>query len=82
MVRPTLGASGPIELIATLTMSEKGRIIATRNLETIDPACKMIKHVQANTAAKIDVFLKNSFAFGNINAAILCRRIDTKCYNT
>ncbi|MBN2591452.1 MAG: beta-ketoacyl-ACP synthase [Sedimentisphaerales bacterium] len=72
----TLGASGPIELIATLIMIEKNRIIATRNLETIDPQCKMIKHVQKNTDAKIDIFLKNNFAFGNINAAILCRRID------
>jgi 3-oxoacyl-[acyl-carrier-protein] synthase II len=73
----TLGASGPIELIASLIMAEKNKIIATRNLETIDPACNMIKHVMANTTTKINIFLKNSFAFGNINAAILCRRIDT-----
>lgn len=73
----TLGASGPIELIASLIMAEKNKIIATRNLETIDPACKMIKHVMTNTSKKISIFLKNSFAFGNINAAILCRRIDT-----
>lgn len=76
----TLGASGPIELIASLIMADKNKIIATRNLETIDPACKIIKHIRVNTAAKIDVFLKNSFAFGNINAAILCRRIDTNVF--
>ncbi len=73
----TLGASGPIELIASLIMVERNKIIATRNLETIDPACNMIRHVQTNLTSEIDVFLKNSFAFGNINAAILCRRADT-----
>ncbi|NQV33875.1 MAG: beta-ketoacyl-[acyl-carrier-protein] synthase family protein [Phycisphaeraceae bacterium] len=73
----TLGASGPIELIASLIMVERNKIIATRNLETIDPACNMIRHVQTNMTSEIDVFLKNSFAFGNINAAILCRRADT-----
>jgi 3-oxoacyl-[acyl-carrier-protein] synthase II len=68
----TLGASGPIELAATLEMMHRGSVLPTHNLETIDPACAAVRHVQKNTPHKFSAFLKNSFAFGGINAAIAC----------
>jgi 3-oxoacyl-[acyl-carrier-protein] synthase II len=68
----TLGASGPIELAATIEMMRGGMIHPTHNLEQIDPACSGIAHVQKSTPARFDLFLKNSFAFGGVNSAIVC----------
>jgi 3-oxoacyl-[acyl-carrier-protein] synthase II len=68
----TLGASGPIELAATLEMMQSRTLFPTHNLDNIDPACAAVRHVQKNTPHKFTHFLKNSFAFGGINAAIAC----------
>jgi len=68
----TLGASGPIELAATIEMMKTGTIYPTHHLDEIDPACGGILHVQQKRPYKFDKFLKNSFAFGGINSAIAC----------
>ncbi len=68
----TLGASGPIELAATIEMMNTGAIYPTHNLQEIDPACAGIGHVQEKRQHKFTTFLKNSFAFGGINSAIAC----------
>jgi 3-oxoacyl-[acyl-carrier-protein] synthase II len=68
----TLGASGPIELAATIETARSGTIYPTHNLAEIDPACAGIAHVQKNTPKQFTHFLKNSFAFGGINSAIAC----------
>jgi 3-oxoacyl-[acyl-carrier-protein] synthase II len=70
----TLGASGAIELAATIEMMRNDTIYPTHNLEEIDPACAGINHVRERKIVKFDAFLKNSFAFGGINAAIACIR--------
>ncbi len=69
----TLGSSGPIELAATIEMMNSGVIYPTHNLQEIDPACGGIHLLKEKTARRFDSFLKNSFAFGGINAAIACR---------
>jgi 3-oxoacyl-[acyl-carrier-protein] synthase II len=66
----TLGASGPIELAATIEMMRSGTIYPTHNLEEIDPECAGITHVKEKTPMAFNAFLKNSFAFGGINSAI------------
>ena len=68
----TLGSSGPIELAGTLKMMRQGVIYPTHNLENIDPECAGIRHVLQKTPRPFRAFLKNSFAFGGINAAIVC----------
>jgi 3-oxoacyl-[acyl-carrier-protein] synthase II len=68
----TLGASGPIELAATIEMMRCGTIYPTHNLAEIDPACAGIGHVLKKTSKEFNHFLKNSFAFGGINSAIAC----------
>ena len=68
----TLGASGPIELAATIEMTRSGTIYPTHNLAEIDPACAGILHVREKTPKQFTHFLKNSFAFGGINSAIAC----------
>jgi len=72
----TLGASGAIELIASLIMMEKSIIYPTLNLKTPDKDCQGINHVMQPLAKKIDILLKNCFAFGGINASLICKRED------
>jgi 3-oxoacyl-[acyl-carrier-protein] synthase II len=69
----TLGASGPIELAATIEMMRNGMIYPTHNLQDVDPECAGICHVREKTTRKFNAFLKNSFAFGGINSAIACK---------
>lgn len=71
----TLGGSGPIELAATLEMMSSGVIYPTHNLDEVSPDCAGIRHVKEPTPHKFDAFLKNSFAFGGINSAIACVRV-------
>ena len=71
----TLGASGAIELAASLMMMELGVIYPTLNLETVSPECGGIHHVMQPMKKQITTVLKNGFAFGGINAALVCRKI-------
>lgn len=68
----TLGGSGAIELVAVVEMMRNGVIYPTRNLENIDPACAGIGLIRDVTPCRFRAFLKNSFAFGGINAAMAC----------
>jgi 3-oxoacyl-[acyl-carrier-protein] synthase II len=69
----TLGASGAIELIASLMMMEKSIIYPTRNLDAVSPDCNGIDHIREKTGRKMTTVLKNGFAFGGINATLVCR---------
>jgi 3-oxoacyl-[acyl-carrier-protein] synthase II len=71
----TLGASGGIELVAALEMMKQGIVYPTLNLKNVDPACTGIQHVFQPLETPVDTILKNSFAFGGINAALVCRKI-------
>lgn len=71
----TLGASGAIELIASLKMMEHGTIYPTLNLENVDPECGGVQHVMKPERKELSVVLKNCFAFGGINATLVCRKI-------
>jgi 3-oxoacyl-[acyl-carrier-protein] synthase II len=70
----TLGASGAIELIASLIMMEKGKIYPTLNLTDPDKDCRGINHIMQPLAKKINILLKNCFAFGGINASLVCKK--------
>lgn len=72
----TLGASGAIELIATLIMMEKSCIYPTRNLESVSPDCEGIFHVKEKLTREINVIVKNAFAFGGINASVVCKKLN------
>jgi 3-oxoacyl-[acyl-carrier-protein] synthase II len=71
----TLGASGAVELAASLKMMERGVLYPTRNLDEVSPECAGIDHVRVQRKKEITTILKNGFAFGGINAALVCRRI-------
>ncbi|MCD4781855.1 MAG: beta-ketoacyl-[acyl-carrier-protein] synthase family protein [Candidatus Omnitrophica bacterium] len=70
----TLGASGAIELIATLKGSERGIIYPTKNLENPADDCKGIQHVMQKQKKELKYILKNCFAFGGINASLIATR--------
>ena len=71
----TLGASGAIELIASLAMMERNLIMPTLNLEQVDPDCAGIQHVFQPLEKEVNTIIKNSFAFGGINAALVCQKV-------
>ena len=71
----TLGAAGSIELAAALKMMEQGVIYPTHNLETVSQECAGIGHVMQPLKKQIRSILKNGFAFGGINAALVCTKI-------
>ena len=71
----TLGASGSIELIASLIMMDKGCIYPTRNLESVSHDCEGIYHVMNKLNKDIEILFKNCFAFGGINASIVCKKL-------
>ena len=70
----TLGASAVLELIAVLNMMETDVILPTRNLDNPDEICKGINHIQSTINKKINIVVKNSFAFGGINTVLIIKR--------
>ena len=74
----TLGASGALELIVSLGMMEKGVVYPTLNLDSVDEGCGGIHHVRKPLTREIETMIKNCFAFGGINAALVCRRVRSR----
>lgn len=70
----TMAASGAMELIASMQMMRYNILIPTRNLVTPDPECNVVDFVIMPREIEINIILKNSFALGGINSAILIRR--------
>ena len=70
----TLGASGAIELIAALEMMARGVLLPTLRLEHVAEDCAGVDHVREIRREEIRTFLKNCFAFGGINATLLCKK--------
>jgi 3-oxoacyl-[acyl-carrier-protein] synthase II len=69
----TLGASGALELIVSLASMKNGVIYPTLNLDTVDEGCGGILHVREPLRREVRTLMKNCFAFGGINAALVCR---------
>jgi len=71
----TLGASGALELAAVYRMMQDGLVIPTRNLETVED-CAGILLPRTVMEQKVKTFVKNSNAFGGVNASLVCRRME------
>jgi len=71
----TLGASGAIEMAATLSMMEQGILYPTLNLENVSPECDGIQHIREPLKKQVRTVLKNGFAFGGINAALVYTKL-------
>jgi 3-oxoacyl-[acyl-carrier-protein] synthase II len=71
-----IGGLGGIEVIATSLMIERGKIHPTINLETPGEGCDLNYVPNRTIAQPIQKAIKNSFAFGGHNAAILLEKYD------
>lgn len=69
-----LAAAGVLEIIASLEMMRRGRLIPTRNLVNPAPEAAALFHVPpAGLETPVACFVKNSFAFGGINAIVIIK---------
>jgi nodulation protein E len=68
-----MGASGAIEIAASLLALNDGFIPPTINLDTPDPACDLDYVPNEPRPARIGTFLSNSFGFGGMNAVVAVR---------
>ncbi|MFH2057514.1 MAG: beta-ketoacyl-[acyl-carrier-protein] synthase family protein [Pseudomonadota bacterium] len=71
----TLAASGVMEVIFSILMMNNDCIIPTLNLETIDPLCAGILHVQERITKRVNMIMTSNFAFGGINATLILKKI-------
>jgi 3-oxoacyl-[acyl-carrier-protein] synthase II len=70
----TLAAAGVLELIGSLEMMRRGRLVPSLNLESPCPEAAALNHVPASGSdTRVRCFVKNSFAFGGINAVLVVK---------
>jgi nodulation protein E len=69
-----MGASGAIELIATILAMEHATAPPTINYTDSDPECDLDYVPNTARPMPIDAAVSNSFAFGGLNAVIAVRR--------
>jgi 3-oxoacyl-[acyl-carrier-protein] synthase II len=69
-----MGATAGVELAVTIQALQSGTIPPCRNLDRPDPACPL-RFVRGEPLRQpIQIALKNSFAFGGTNCALVLRR--------
>ena len=74
MVGHLLGASGGVELIATVLSIQHGIVHPTINYDTPDPACDLDYVPNCAREVPANVAVSTSFGFGGQNAALVMRR--------
>lgn len=70
----TLGASGALESIMVLEMMQRGEVLPTLHLDHIDPGCGAINLIQDTTPCRVDTVIKNNFALGGVNVALVYQK--------
>ena len=69
-----MAASGALELIACVKMLSTGQIIPTRNLDNPAAECSAIALPRQVEKKDLQTIIKNNFALGGVNCAIVLRR--------
>ena len=69
-----MGATGAVELVASISAMQRGIIPPTAHLDCADPACDLDYVPIAAREARLDVVMSNSFGFGGMNAVLVVRR--------
>jgi 3-oxoacyl-[acyl-carrier-protein] synthase II len=62
-------------VISVLEMMERQEIIPTRNLINPDAECHRIDLVLNKKRCKVDIVIKNNFALGGVNTALVLKRV-------
>ncbi len=70
----TLGASGALESILVLEMMHRDETLPTLNLDNVDPDCGAINLIQNLTPCPVDTVIKNNFALGGVNVALVFQK--------
>ena len=71
-----MGATGAIELVATVMALEQGIIPPTANYTKPDPECDLDYVPNQAREARLRVALSDSFAFGGLNAVLAVRKFE------
>ncbi len=71
-----LGASGGVEIVASVKTITDQVIAPTINLDTPDPDCPLDYVPNTARDAKVNMVLKNSFGFGGHNACLVLGKVD------
>jgi 3-oxoacyl-[acyl-carrier-protein] synthase II len=71
-----LGASGGIELVASVLSIQHNTIPPTINLTNPDPECDLDYVPNRCREQAVNVAMSNSFGFGGHNACLLVRRFE------
>jgi nodulation protein E len=69
-----MGASGAIELVATIMAITRGAAPPTINYSEPDPECDLDYVPNQPRPMRVDAAISNSFAFGGLNAVLAVRR--------
>lgn len=69
-----MGATAGVEIATTLLALKHGRLPPSRNLDDPDPRCALNFIRGEPLARPVEYALKNSFAFGGTNCALVLRR--------
>jgi beta-ketoacyl-acyl-carrier-protein synthase II len=70
-----MGASGAIELVATVEAMRRGVLPPTANYATADPECDLDYLPNQAREKSVHAALSNSFAFGGMNAVLVIKQI-------
>ncbi len=70
-----MGASGAIELVATVEALRRGVLPPTANYSKPDPECDLDYVPNQAREQKVRAALSNSFAFGGLNAVLVVKKI-------
>ena len=71
-----MGATGAIELVASVRALEEGVIPPTANYTKPDPECDLDYVPNQAREARLRVAVSNSFAFGGLNAVLVVRKFE------
>jgi nodulation protein E len=69
-----MGASGALELVATIAMLDSGIVAPTLNYQSPDPECALDVVPEGPRKVAFDAALSNSFAFGGLNVTLAVAR--------
>lgn len=71
----TLGASGIIELLLTLLLSERGMLPPTQNFKGLRPGCANLDYIPNEArAGRCETFICNNYGFGGNNSSVVVSR--------
>ncbi|MGH8696331.1 MAG: beta-ketoacyl-[acyl-carrier-protein] synthase family protein, partial [Burkholderiales bacterium] len=73
-----IAASGPVEIVLTLTALRRGTVPGVATLRRLDPACGELPVSAKHQTPRSDVGLVLSRGFGGTNAALLVRAVPGK----